>query len=291
MLAHRKPAVLRCAHPMSRVRQENAKSQAAWNRNARFWDQAMGEGNRFFKMLLWPATEQLLGVRPGERILDAACGNGLTSRLLAAAGVKVVAFDFSEEMIGAARGRSQSFDIDYRVLDATDYAALLALGEGTFDGAVCNMALMDMADIEPLMRAVAKLLRSGGRFVFSTMHPCFNNPASLQMSELEDREGTLITTYAVKVWGYLTPFTRPGLAMPLQPVPHLYFHRPLSVLLGAGFKAGFVLDGLEERSFAPDEKPGSSPLAWSGHFSDIPPALVVRLRTTALSHTQTGGPQ
>src|SRR5262245_6154258 len=142
---------------MRNVRDENMETRSAWTQNAWFWDQQMGEGNGFFEILVWPATEHLLGARPGERLLDVACGNGLTSRRLASSGANVVAFDFSEAMISRARERSKTCNIDYRVLDATDRAALLALGEGQFDGALCNMALMDMADIDPLMSALAQL--------------------------------------------------------------------------------------------------------------------------------------
>jgi SAM-dependent methyltransferase len=133
----------------------------------------MGEGNDFVNLLIWPAAERLLDPRGGERILDIACGNGLTSRRLAAAGADVVAFDFSEEMIAIARERAHADRIAYSVLDATDYDALVALGEGRFDAALCNMALFDIADVDPLVAAVAKLLRPGGRFVFSLLHPCF----------------------------------------------------------------------------------------------------------------------
>jgi len=114
--------------------------------------------------------------------------------------------------------------------------------------------------------------------VFSVMHPCFNNPSGVQMGELQDREGALVTTYSVKISRYLTPFTQVGLAIAGQPVPHPYFHRPLHVLLGAGFEAGFVLDALEERAFPPQNAGGSSPLSWNGRFSEIPPVLICRMR-------------
>jgi 2-polyprenyl-3-methyl-5-hydroxy-6-metoxy-1,4-benzoquinol methylase len=264
---------------MSSVRDENMETRKAWNQNAGFWDQRMGDGNDFFEILVWPVTEHLVAARAGEQILDIACGNGLTSRRLAKAGANVVAFDFSEEMIRLARARSQTKNIDYRVLDAMDSAALLALGESRFDSALCNMALMDIADIDPLMSALAQVLRPGGRFVFSVLHPCFNSPTSVQMGELEDRGGAFVTTYSVKMSRYLTAYTRPGLAMLGQPVPHLYFQRSMGALLGAGFKAGFVLDALEERAFPPDNRGGTVPLSWNGHFSEIPPALVARMRT------------
>ena len=262
------------------LRLANEETREAWNENAAFWDERMGEGNDFVELLIWPATERLLAPEPGERVLDIACGNGLTSRRLAAMGAEVVAFDFAEEMIAQARQRTTRHTdrIAYSVLDATDEAALLSLGQGQFDAALCNMALFDMAEIGPLMSALARLLRPGGRFVFSVIHPCFNNAHVTQVAEMEDRGGDLVTVYSVKVHGYMTPSIAPGVAIVGQPKPQLYFHRPLQVLLGTGFEAGFVLDGLEERAFPPEHSPGKNPLSWSGKFSEIPPVLVARLR-------------
>lgn len=259
----------------------NTQVLQAWNTNAGFWDERMAEGNDFFKELLWPAVEKLLGPVRGNRFLDVACGNGLTSRRLAQSGASVTAFDFSEAMIELARKRDTSSDIDYRVIDATDRHALLGLGKEEFDGALCNMALMDMSDIDPLLNALPSLLRPEGRFVFSITHPCFNNPAIVQIGELEDRSGNIVTTYSVKISRYLTPFSQTGLAMYKQPVPHHYFHRPLTAVLAPAFQAGLVLDGLEERAFSSENLSGSTPLSWSGRFSEIPAALIVRLRRKA----------
>ena len=258
--------------------EDNTQVQQAWDANAGFWDARMAEGNDFFRVLIWPAVEKLLRPEKGERLLDIACGNGLTSRRLAQAGAQVTAFDFSDAMIELAKKRGGASSIDYQTLDATDRAALLALGRGVFDAALCNMALMDMADIDPLMNLLPTLLRPRGRFVFSILHPCFNNPASIQVGEIEDRSGNLVTTYSVKISRYLTPYSQPGLAMDGQPVPHLYFHRPWSALLAPAFEAGLVLDAIEERAFPPDHLGGNTPFSWNGHFSEIPAVLVARLR-------------
>jgi 2-polyprenyl-3-methyl-5-hydroxy-6-metoxy-1,4-benzoquinol methylase len=262
------------------LKQANEETRETWNQNAAFWDERMGEGNDFVETLLWPAVERLLALRPGERVLDIACGNGLTSRRLAAQGAQVIAFDFAEAMIAHARERTttDAERIRYLVLDATDEAALLGLGEGQFDAALSNMALFDMAEIEPLFRALPRLLRPGGRFVFSVIHPCFNSLHIAHVAEMEDREGEIVTTYSVKVFRYMTPSIAHGLAIRGQPKAQLYFHRPLQLLLGTGLQAGFVLDGLEERAFPPDHPPGRNPLAWGPNFSEIPPALVARLR-------------
>ena len=171
----------------------NRETQDAWNENAAFWDERMGEGNDFVETLIWPVTKRLLDLHAGQRVLDAACGNGLYARRAAALGVEVVAFDFSANLIQLARERTteHASRITYHVLDATDEPALLALGADgvAFDAAMCNMALFDMAEIRPLMRALTRLLRPGGRFVFSVIHPCFNSAHIAHVAELEDREG------------------------------------------------------------------------------------------------------
>jgi SAM-dependent methyltransferase len=261
------------------LEQGNERARNAWNANAAFWDERMGEGNDFFNTLAWPAVERLLRPAAGEQILDVACGNGLTSRRLAKAGALVVACDFSKSMMEQARKRDGQERIDYRLVDATNLDELLALGEAArFDGALCNMALMDMAEIAPLMQALAVLLRPGGRFVFTVMHPSFNNPAIVHVGELEDREGSFVSTYSIKVSRYLTPYSQVGLAINGQPEPHPYFHRPLEKLLEPGFEAGLVLDGLLEMAFPKGHPDGSTPFSWGGRFSEIPPLLAVRLR-------------
>ncbi len=263
---------------------ENAETQAAWNSNAAFWDERMGEGNDFVNLLIWPAVERMLPVEPGMEVLDVACGNGLTSRRLAERGATVTAIDFSTEMIAHARRRSARYGsrIAYQVMDATDEQALLALGEGRFHAALCNMALFDMAEIEPLFRSLASLLLPGGHFVFSLMHPCFNNPFTTHVAETGNgREGN-VTTYAVKVYRYMTSASAHGTAISNQPQAHVYFHRSLATLLGAGFRAGFVVDALEERAFPPSDDPAQNrPLNWSGAYSEIPPIMVVRMRLLA----------
>jgi len=252
--------------------------RAAWETNAAWWDDYYKEGNDFHLTLIAPPTERLLDARPGETILDVACGNGVFSRRMAGLGASVVAFDFSETFIECARKRTiERVDrIEYHVLNATDRSALLSLGEGRFDAAVCTMAIMDMAEIEPLAEVLPRLLKPSGRFVFSVMHPCFNNPSTRMCAEQEDRGGDLRTVRTVKVEQYMKPFSAKGIGIVGQPVPQTYFHRPLHALLEPFLRNGLVLDGLEETAFtAPSNARG--PLSWD-HYPEIPPVLVVRLR-------------
>ena len=258
------------------------ETRAIWDAKAAFWDARMGEGNAFQCKLVGPAVERLLALRPGERVLDVACGNGVFARRLAELGTRAVAVDFSERFLDLACARDAAAGaagrIDYRLADATDEAQLLALGEGRFDAVVCNMALMDMPAIDPLLRAARRLLAPGGRFVFAIPHPAFNSNATRLGIEEEDRGGQLVETRSVRVAGYLAVPPGKGTGMAGEPVPHWYFHRPLGEIFAACFAAGFILDGLEEPAFGPGDG-NRSPLAWE-NFPGIPPVLAARLRPT-----------
>lgn len=254
------------------------EAHALWEQKAAFWDEKIEVGTRLHREVLAPVVERLLAVRPGETVLDVACGNGQWSRRLARAGARVVAGDFSAGLIERARARTieEAERIEYRVLDATDPAQLRALGERRFDAALCNMALMDMPTIDPLLAALGELLKPGGRFVFSVMHPCFTMPGSTVVAERGEREGQVVTTHALKLTRYQRIPPEKGLGIVGEPVPHYYFHRPLGELLGAGFRAGFALDALEEPTFDLRE-PIADPLRWD-NLDQFPYVLVARLR-------------
>ena len=256
----------------------NNETHTAWDANASFWDATMGEGNDFVNLLQWPAILRLLDPQPGQRILDIATGNGLIARRLADLGAQVTAFDFSAELIALAGRRAESrIPITYHVVDATDETALLTLADQRFDSALCNMALFDIADIQPIFHALPKMLKPGGCFVFSICHPAFNNSSSMHVVEEGDNEGKIQTTYSVKVSRYMSHYSAHGVALRDQPVAQLYFERPLQYYFNLGFSNGFVLDGFEERAFPPDG-PQKNPLGWGRNFSEIPPVLVARLR-------------
>lgn len=255
----------------------NEAVRQIWDANADYWHRRMGEGNSFHLELIAPAQERLLALRPGDAVLDVACGNGQFARRMAQLGAHVVAVDLSTRMIEHARastGRQET--IEYQVVDATDAAAMALLGNRRFDAAVCTMALMDMASIRPLATSLGRLLRPNGRFVFSVTHPCFNSGrVALVAEEGPGDTGELVTRYSIRIREYINPKPNKGVAMKGQPVPQYYFDRPMNALFQVCFDAGFVLDGLEEPTFnasAGDGRPN-----WS-NVTEIPPVLVARMR-------------
>jgi SAM-dependent methyltransferase len=109
----------------------------------------------------------------GQRWLDVACGTGRATRELARRGAATVGVDIAGSLIAKARtfeGPDQR-EISYLI---GDIAKPESWWDGElFDGAICEMALMDIDDLEGTVKAVARVLRPGRVFVTSFVNPCF----------------------------------------------------------------------------------------------------------------------
>ena len=250
-----------------------------WDENAGWWDDTVGEGNPTQRLILGPATERLLGVRPGQRILDLACGNGHFARRMAELGADVVAVDFSERFLERARRRPPPSrgSVEYRRVDLTDPGELRGLSGRPFDAAVATMALMDVSDLGPLFDILPGLLRAGAPFVFSVTHPVFNQTGAVRGHEEYDSDGGVAERFYVRVDRYGR--SRPGLGTGIvgQPTGQWYFERSLTELLRPLLSAGFVVDAFEELGCPPGME-SKRALSWP-KFTEIPPFLILRART------------
>ena len=111
-------------------KQTHEKSIQAWEANAEFWDNYMGdESNQFHREVVRPRINELLDIKDGDFILDVACGNGNYSAYMAERKANVVAFDYSKKMIALAKKRQERFldKIEFYVIDATSKTELLSL--------------------------------------------------------------------------------------------------------------------------------------------------------------------
>ena len=261
----------------------NDESIGAWEANAEFWDAVQGdEGNYWQRTLVFPTTLELLQPLPAS-LLEIACGNGNFARQAAALGVAVTATDGSQRLLDIARERSQGRNLDWMRLDATDRSELATLAGARgapFDAAVCNMAIMDIAEITPLFDMLPLALAEGAPFVFSVLHPAFNLGPDVRIfvERHETPDGRLVTESGVRVTGYLDTGVQHGIASVGQPAQQPYFHRSLTELFTTAFQRGWVLDGIREPSFRDRRDPDSeNRLTWDD-LPDIPPILVARLR-------------
>ena len=116
------------------------------------------------------AHPELLPPLDGLRVLDVACGQGRLTRRLAGAGAAVTGLDLSAAMLGKARAMGGEH-IEYVQADITGPTTWW---DGRpFDGCTCDLALMDIDDLAGTLASIAGVLRPGGWFVASIVHPCF----------------------------------------------------------------------------------------------------------------------
>jgi SAM-dependent methyltransferase len=121
------------------------------------------------------ADAQLLGGVAGRVVLEVGCGAAQCGRWLVANGADVVAIDLSASQLDHARTLDEQTGVRVRVAQAD--ARQLPIRDSSVDIA-CSAygALPFVADSAAVMSEVSRVLRPGGRWVFSVTHPmrwCF----------------------------------------------------------------------------------------------------------------------
>jgi ubiquinone/menaquinone biosynthesis C-methylase UbiE len=121
-----------------------------------------------------PLAEDLIEVaefRPGERVLDVACGTGVVARLasqaVGAAG-SVAGLDINPGMLAVARTRTPpGTTIDWHEASAE----AMPLAEASFDAVLCQMGLQFMPDKEAALSEMRRVLAPGGRLALNVPGP------------------------------------------------------------------------------------------------------------------------
>ena len=116
-----------------------------------------------------PATLSLLPELAGLDVLDAGCGSGIYSEILARGGARVHAIDVTPEMIEIARSRLAGLDVDLRQADLA--RPLDWLPDRRFDLVLCPLALDYIADWHGVFAEFHRVARPGAYLVFSVGHP------------------------------------------------------------------------------------------------------------------------
>ena len=101
------------------------------------------------------AALDLLDPKPGERILDVGCGDGVLTKRIAERGATVTGIDNSLDMIRAAHANG----VDALVVDSADMHF-----DREFDAAFSNAALHWMLDRDAVAQGIFRALKPGGRF-------------------------------------------------------------------------------------------------------------------------------
>src|SRR5919109_3684019 len=133
--------------------------------------------------ILAPWTPDLVaaaGLRPGERVLDVACGTGLVARLVAQrlrSNGQVVGLDINPGMLAVARIASATAGRSIEWLKGS--AISLPLSEESFDVVLCQQGLQFFPDRSAALREMNRVLADGGRLALSVWRSIEHNPGQV----------------------------------------------------------------------------------------------------------------
>ena len=124
------------------------------------------------------------GIRPGQRVLDVACGTGVLARAVAArvgpAGA-VAGVDVNDGMLAVARRKAPA--VDWR----QGRAEALPFASDNFDAVVSQFGLMFFADRPAALREMLRVLRPGGRLAVAVWDALDQSPGYAAMAALLQR--------------------------------------------------------------------------------------------------------
>jgi ubiquinone/menaquinone biosynthesis C-methylase UbiE len=204
----------------------------------------------------------LVGEVDGLRICDLACGQGHITRELSRRGAQVVGVDLSSELIQIAR-RDETVEPLGIIYVIDDAQTLGTLPDEDFDGVVCNLALMDIPELESTFRAVWRILRPAGWFVFTITHPCFEAPHAQWRTAADGTISREIVTYfAEGFWRSTNPQGVRGQVGA--------YHRTLTTYANTLIQSGFAIERFAE--------PQATGAVHVPGYRIVPPWLQMRCR-------------
>ena len=221
-----------------------------WEANAENWTRYSRAGyDKYRDALNTPAFLAFLPDVTGLKGLDVGCGEGTNTRAVAGRGADMTGLDIAPTFLRHAREMEASDPrgIDYVLGDGLT----LPFPDASFHFATAFMSMMDMSDQAGVLREVFRVIRPGGFFQFSILHPCFvpprrrnirneaGEPIAVQLSDYF-RE----TNGEVETWIFSTIPEEERAALRPFSVPR--FHRTLTTWVSMITAAGFTIAAIEE---------------------------------------------
>jgi ubiquinone/menaquinone biosynthesis C-methylase UbiE len=136
-----------------------------------------------------PILIELAHLKPGDRVIDIACGTGIVARIAAtkvgARGV-VAAVDLNPGMLNVARSL-KSMDDSASVQWQEASADRLPYPDGSFDVAYCQLGLQFFADRPAALREMRRVLSKKGRLAIMVWGGIQESPGFAAFAEILER--------------------------------------------------------------------------------------------------------
>ncbi len=155
------------------------------------------------------ATAEVLGPLPFAMTLEAGCGTGKNTSLLAAISQSVLALDFSPGMLAKARARVTDTHVQFQ---QADLLQTWPCADAAADLVTCNLVLEHIEKMGAFFREAECCLKPGGRFFVSELHPNRQYLGSQARFVDGNGETTRITAFV----HHVSDFTRAALTAGFQ---------------------------------------------------------------------------
>jgi len=219
-----------------------------WDDNAAMWAEQVRKGWDVYREYLNnPAFLEFIGEVEGKSVLDAGCGEGYNTRILAKLGAEVMGIDISSKLIDYARAheRDEPLGIRYEVASFTN---LSLFKERSFSTVISFMAMMDSPDYYKVMKEFYRVLENNGELFFNMLHPCFMTKGLNWLKDENGNETELIVAryFDTRPWVENWKFSNAQARNNSESFSVPYFPQTLSYYVNKLIEAGFVLKTIEE---------------------------------------------
>jgi len=219
----------------------------SWGKVAGWYDDLLKEDDTYQAKVILPNLERLVAVKPGETVLDLACGQGFFSRALAATGAKVIGVDISKELIVKAQETKTTNNANPVVYFVAPSHDLSMIKSGSITMVIMVLALQNIEKMKETLEECARVLSPKGKLYIILNHPAFRIPkrSSWGFDEAANIQYRRIDGYLSEA--KISIDMHPGLkASGVRGETTISFHRPLQVYFKHLSKAGFSVARLEE---------------------------------------------
>lgn len=225
----------------------------------------IAQANDFRVYYIMPYTLEKLGDVTGKHILDLGCGEGGYSRALAQKGAVVTSADCSKAMIEYAKQKAaeENLKINHFVINAN---SLDGINDNDYDMVLCAMMLMDVEDLDGVLKEIHRVLKPNGTVFISILHPCFKGKETAWKPTENGVQVTVSDYHNPKEWlGEIK-----GMSDPI-----LYRHRTMSEYVKAFVRNKFKIIDMNEPIPTKEQSQMSSRVAW---LEKVPMYLFIELQ-------------
>jgi 2-polyprenyl-3-methyl-5-hydroxy-6-metoxy-1,4-benzoquinol methylase len=130
-----------------------------------------------------------LDARPGEAILDVGCGDGTYDALISRKGARVLGIDIHPRWLPFARRYQRSKHCEFAFMNAEE----MELPERSFDKVLSLCVVEHFDHDETVLANISRVLKPGGRFVFSA--DSLSNPGISSRERVHHRQRYAVNTF------------------------------------------------------------------------------------------------